>query len=233
MTKQKRLKSILLLTLSILMLAIMAIFPLVNNASAEETTAGQNLFDMTLFEPVDVDSFRTFVYTDGVICKITGNDNNSDKFYYSGYMYLPANTYTLSFVYNGIDVLEFLDVSLYSNTTSTNIIITENGFVEKTFTVNEATTYRFYIILQNITLLNGQIEYFSFNNIMLNVGETALPFTPYIEINDEIGAIIQGSNNIIDKLDDLFGTNSGLIAGASLGTVVLLLFLLYVLLRRR
>lgn len=36
MTKQKRLKSILLLTLTILMLAVMAIFPLVNNTASAE-----------------------------------------------------------------------------------------------------------------------------------------------------------------------------------------------------
>jgi hypothetical protein len=94
MTKQKKLKSILLLTLTFLMLAIMAIFPLVNNASAE----GINTTDEYIIRDIQVGDDLS-----GVKLFIDLSDITQDEFnYWKDTTIVTTDYFMIHYGYSGV-----------------------------------------------------------------------------------------------------------------------------------
>lgn len=232
MKKTKNFKKLLIMFVAIITICIGLYSPVQKNASAA-VLPDINLFDMQLFNDENYDykspTFSTVLIDEnGIIVKYTQGETTGDRFYYSGGTYLNAGTYTLSFVYNGADLLDSINIGIYGSGIYGLVSISSNGFHEVTFTITEARSYNLGVFTNNSTLLLNEFEFFSFNDVMLNTGDVALPFKPYNYVEPDAT-----NKDIIAKLEDLLGSESGVIAGASLGTFLVLCLILYLVLTRR
>lgn len=229
--------------MTILFLALMiVIFSAYQTGTASATTPGSNnLFDMQLFDKErNINKSGNIYYTltdsRGLIFKFRYNEDEEHTLYYSEYFYLRSGTYTLSFFVEGIDFenfdYEFRVYTAEGDDYIEGVTVSDNELKSFTFVVDNSINYKLCIRINNIVTPHDNIIV-SVNDIMLNEGAEALPFEPYIETNDEIDAINNQTNTIIAWLEGAFKTESGIIAGASVGTFLLLAFAILFVFKRR
>lgn len=255
MKKQYRYLNLFLV--AIMMIAAFAFVPLGGRASAEtpdppateepETPAKEpkNLFDTLLFatgaEYSDgLEITRQSEY--GIEFKFSEKIGNYDYRYMDVSIYLDKGIYTLSAEFEMLGAQSF-PIRVVLNTHRAGVLDesivvdynenTQNIKKSETFTVISARQYWLSIRVYDDGTLPNSNRY-ELRNIQIEKGTEATAFVPFGVIQKEVEIPInEDAKNIIAKLEELFGAESGIIAGASVGTFVVLCLVAILMIRKR